>query len=859
MQCLPASSLFSRTAFRAAGLALAVALPLLAGCNAAGPDQTVAPSYIPKATAKGGNGAPVAVRVTDKRKSILGKREDGREVIASGDKGKVFLAESPVKTLEKNLSIALEKAGYKVDPNAPVIVDAELVQLDVKAEEFTHWGLPSERASTIDGILGALPGPVRPTTAKTFLNVVIRKHDQRWGFAHPVDEEVTNKDRDRAVVDQTVSQSMSAAIDEVVASAAKDIALVAKLPVSAAEIATESTAVTQQKEGVLAITESVRREQAELAAERARLAAVRGELDRDKLNWSTEKQRIETDRRQVTADRLALDKDKAAAAALGKALEAKQKEVDGLLKIAQRNAEQEAQLERLRRELAGEKAVVDQSQTAVAAAEAKVAANAKKLDEEHSSLTLRQQQHDLKMSNVASREQDISAREAAAGKLNNDLHQWQTALDRKESDLREWEVTLKNQATGQISVESLPETIARNAIPNVRIIDPAEPQSTISAPQRTVKCIVSDDQGIANVQFTVNGKVVRPRVDQPALADSTRPDRTRGVFPKRSVVKVMRRDASSTGQTVMESHEFTADLKPGENVIVVEAWDHEGRSAKDSRTVRYDIGEGTTYVVAIGIDKYSNGIPELRYAVADAKLFAATVQKRLDLPPGNVRVLKDSEATIPGIMKLFDKDIRNLATRKDTVVIYFSGHGAPQIDANDQEKYLLPVEAELGSFRSTAIPMKDINNEVFDWLSHCRRIVFVADTCYSGAVAPGSIPAGTKGRSVSAGGAARAVIPKRAVVEQLSGHNHIIMTASSGSELSQEKDALGHGVFTYYLAKGLDGHADRNRDRQVSVAELYDYVKVEVANATNQTQNPVIDPDGEEGKKLADVILSIIK
>lgn len=50
-----------------------------------------------------------------------------------------------------------------------------------------------------------------------------------------------------------------------------------------------------------------------------------------------------------------------------------------------------------------------------------------------------------------------------------------------------------------------------------------------------------------------------------------------------------------------------------------------------------------------------------------------------------------------------------------------------------------------------------------------------------------------------------------------------ILAASSGSELAQESDQLRASVFTHYLAVGLSGLADRNRDGNVSLGEVFDY------------------------------------
>lgn len=45
---------------------------------------------------------------------------------------------------------------------------------------------------------------------------------------------------------------------------------------------------------------------------------------------------------------------------------------------------------------------------------------------------------------------------------------------------------------------------------------------------------------------------------------------------------------------------------------------------------------------------------------------------------------------------------------------------------------------------------------------------------------------------------------------------------------------LGHGMFTYFVLKGLNGAADENHDGSVSVDELYGYVRTSVQRAARR-------------------------
>jgi len=67
------------------------------------------------------------------------------------------------------------------------------------------------------------------------------------------------------------------------------------------------------------------------------------------------------------------------------------------------------------------------------------------------------------------------------------------------------------------------------------------------------------------------------------------------------------------------------------------------------------------------------------------------------------------------------------------------------------------------------------------------------------------------------------------VIEQpMIGPNTVVFAATSGKKPSNNRDDLKHGIFTYFVLKGLSGAADRDGDEAVTVAELFRYVEREV-------------------------------
>lgn len=242
-----------------------------------GPDFMAAANYESNAAPSGiADGATIAVRVRDARITKGPTRSDGREVIAQGDKAKVFLPQSPANEVKAGLIAGLKKAGFRVDANASVVLDVELRRMDLIAWQFTHWNLPSERGSTLDAIGAILPGPTRKTLASTVISATIRKHDQSFGYSHYVEKNAEGTSTSESIVTQALSRSMSNAINELITRAGPDVAMASKLPVTDAEFAARNS----ELEARIATLESQKKALESGKVSKADLDAARAEKQR---------------------------------------------------------------------------------------------------------------------------------------------------------------------------------------------------------------------------------------------------------------------------------------------------------------------------------------------------------------------------------------------------------------------------------------------------------------------------------------------------------------------------------------------------------------------------------------------------
>ena len=79
-------------------------------------------------------------------------------------------------------------------------------------------------------------------------------------------------------------------------------------------------------------------------------------------------------------------------------------------------------------------------------------------------------------------------------------------------------------------------------------------------------------------------------------------------------------------------------------------------------------------------------------------------------------------------------------------------------------------------------------------------------------------------------------------------NNFTIFSASNFDQTSGSIEEAKHGMFSYYLMKGLEGKADGNKDKQITNGELIAYLKTNVSKEAftqNREQDPMLsgDPD----------------
>ena len=133
--------------------------------------------------------------------------------------------------------------------------------------------------------------------------------------------------------------------------------------------------------------------------------------------------------------------------------------------------------------------------------------------------------------------------------------------------------------------------------------------------------------------------------------------------------------------------------------------------------------------------------------------------------------------------------------------------------------------------------MREIQDSIRENLN-AQKIIIIADTCHSAAIG------GDIGRRGSIN--STAMINKYFEELAKSEEGTALITSAEANEVAFEdkKWGDGHGVFTHFLLEGLRGKADGygggKKDGIISIGELFEYVRYNVKENTDQKQHPLI-------------------
>ena len=276
--------------------------------------------------------------------------------------------------------------------------------------------------------------------------------------------------------------------------------------------------------------------------------------------------------------------------------------------------------------------------------------------------------------------------------------------------------------------------------------------------------------------------------------------------------KLKRENAAKEELKALEAQ--IAELKRGEKRAYKSDVDQPAFSGKARRP--------DDLALIIGIESYQDShLPKADFAQRDAEAVYAYLQ-RLGVPAENIARLSGDAATAGRIKGYLQSWLPKNAKPESRVYFYYSGHGAP--DPVSHDAYLLSWDGDPGLLKTTAVSLAEVYADL--GRLPAKEVLVAMDSCFSGA----------SGRSVIKKGA-RPLVSVR--MEEALAPNLTVLAAAQGDEIANSLEKEGHGLFTYYLLKGLGRASGQD---SLKAQDLCGRLKSEVKEAAardNSLQVPV--------------------
>ena len=343
--------------------------------------------------------------------------------------------------------------------------------------------------------------------------------------------------------------------------------------------------------------------------------------------------------------------------------------------------------------------------------------------------------------------------------------------------------------------------------PNIKIVGTA-----MNGPQGTIKGYVRDNTGIA--EFRVDGQLVEVDSYGSFMANT---------YVPQSGTDVSIEAIDFAGLSSSMSIRLDRKASTGTAAITFDRLNPLGRKVAANKDA---------LALIIGVNKYAKTPAQAHYADTDAQIFSDYAIQKLGIPTNRVKTLVNNNADEAGMLLATKSWLARASKQgKSDVYIFFAGHG---LASDDGEKmYLLPYDGSPRLLDKTAI----LRDELFADIASANpnSVTVFLDTCYSGT---------TRGTDM--------LIASRPIAIKALGQsipdNFTVMTAAAGDQTAKPLQEAKHGMFSYFLMKGMEGLADSNQDNKITAGELHQYVQSNVIQQSSGSQTPELQ--GDAGRVL---------
>jgi hypothetical protein len=236
------------------------------------------------------------------------------------------------------------------------------------------------------------------------------------------------------------------------------------------------------------------------------------------------------------------------------------------------------------------------------------------------------------------------------------------------------------------------------------------------------------------------------------------------------------------------------------------------------------------YAVVIAVADYPKVQPLPAAVINDARAIASVLTSPAQCGYGsrNVTLLLDAQATLHALRH----ELAVLASRAkpdDTVMIFFSGHGARLGSPAHPASALVPVDYDPANVTATVLSEVEFSAALA--LITARRLVVFIDACHSGGAGSFKVSDGIPFHNLG--------ISEKLLDRLAQGTGRVLIASSRASETSLVLAGATNSLFTQHLVDALSGSARTQGDGLIRIFEVFNYVAEKVRGAAPGRQHPI--------------------
>jgi hypothetical protein len=295
---------------------------------------------------------------------------------------------------------------------------------------------------------------------------------------------------------------------------------------------------------------------------------------------------------------------------------------------------------------------------------------------------------------------------------------------------------------------------------------------------------------------------------------------------------------------------LSVNLANGKNKVQVSVLNQAGaESYKETFDIESSAGKSKPdlYLITIGESEFKQSEYNLTYAAKDANDMATLFQKSKVYGEVKTKTLTNEQASKANILEL--KSFLADADINDQVMIFVAGHGV--LDAN-LDYFFATYDMDFNNPAEKGLAYEDLES-LLDGIAPLKKTLLI-DACHSGEIDKDEMELAQNTATETSDVQFRSVgntaqpklgmqntseLTKSLFTDLRKGTGATVISSAGGMEFAMESGKWKNGLFTYVLINGVESmKADINKDGEIWLSEIQEYVSKEVTKLSNGQQQP---------------------